>query len=127
MPADPLQQRTWDHLRLRDDWPTPNGATDEQVLFMTTSMETWFAADRETLRTHYGKRLNENQLPPTTQLESRHRNAVQDALQNVTLDCSNAYRKGKHSYAILAKLNPAVLGALLPGFVRVMTILDRNL
>lgn len=84
MPIDRLQQRTWDHLRQRDDWPTPDGANDEQVLFMTTCMETWIAADRETLRAHYGEELNENQLPPAIQLESRHRRAIQNALQNAT-------------------------------------------
>lgn len=94
---------------------------------MTTCMETWIAADRETLRAHYGQGLNENQLPPTTQLESRHRHIVQDALQNATSACSNAYRKGKRSYEILGKLNPAVLAGLLPSFARAMAILEQKL
>jgi hypothetical protein len=127
MPEDPQQQRTWEHLRQRDGWATPNGATDQQVLCMTTCMETWIAADRETLRKHYGHQLNENQLPPTDQLESRHRHAVQDALQNATTNCSNAYRKGKRSYEVLAKLNPVVLTDLLPSFARAMAILEQKL
>ena len=127
MPEDPQQQRTWEHLRQRDGWATPNGATDQQVLFMTTCMETWIAADRETLRKHYGQVLNEHQLHPTEQLESRHRHAVQDALQNATSNCSNAYRKGKRSYEVLAKLNPAVLAGLLPSFARAMAILEQKL
>lgn len=127
MPEDPQQQRTWEHLRQRDGWATPNGATDQQVLFMTTCMETWIAADRPTLRTHYGQGLNENQLPPTEQLESRHRHAVQDALQNATSNCSNAYRKGKRSYEVLAKLNPEILAGLLPSFARAMAILEQKL
>jgi hypothetical protein len=127
MPKDPQEQRTWEHLRQRDGWATPNGATDQQVLFMTTCMESWIVADRATLRTHYGQELNENQLPPTEQLESRLRAAVQNALQNATSNCSNAYRKGKRSYEILAKLNPAVLDGLLPSFARAMAILEQNL
>ena len=127
MPKDPLEQRTWEHLRQRDGWATPKRATDQQVLFMTTCMETWIAADRPTLRTHYGQGLNEKQLPPTDQLESRHRHAVQDAIQNATSNCSNAYRKGKRSYEVLAKLNPAVLDGLLPSFARAMAILDKKL
>ena len=127
MPEDPQQQRTWEHLRQRDGWATPNGATDQQVLFMTTCMETWIAADLATLRTHYGQGLNENQLPSTDQLESRHRHAVQDALQNASSNCSNAYRKGKRSYEVLAKLNPAVLASLLPSFARAMAILEQKL
>ena len=127
MSKDPQEQRTWEHLRQRDGWATPNGATNQQVLFMTTCMETWIAADQATLRTHYGQELNENQLPPTDQLESRHRHAVQSALQNATSNCSNAYRKGKRSYEILAKLNPAVLAGLLPSFARAMAILEQKL
>lgn len=127
MPTEPLQQQTWEHLRQRDDWVQPNGATDDQVLLMTTCMETWIAADRETLRAHYGQALNENQLPPSTQLESRHRHTVQDALQNATSTCSNAYRKGKRSYEILGKLKPVVLAALLPSFARTMAILEQKL
>ena len=34
-------EKTWDHLNSRDQWDKPAGATDEQVLFMTTCMETW--------------------------------------------------------------------------------------
>ena len=127
MPEDPQQQRAWEHLRRRDGWAMPNAATDQQVLFMTTCMETWVAADRTTLRTHYGHGLNENRLPPTEELESRHRHSVQDALQNATSNCSNAYRKGKRSYEVLAKLNPAVLAGLLPSFARAMAILEQQL
>lgn len=34
-------EKTWPHLKQRDSWDQPAGASDEQVLFMTTSMETW--------------------------------------------------------------------------------------
>ena len=33
-------ERTWAHLKARDGWEQPAGADDEQVLFMTTCMET---------------------------------------------------------------------------------------
>ena len=39
-------EKPWVHLRQRDKWAKPDGATDDQVLFMTTCMETWIAADR---------------------------------------------------------------------------------
>jgi len=47
-------ETTWDHLRRRDNWTQPSGATDDQVLFMTTCMETLIAADRGALTDHYG-------------------------------------------------------------------------
>ena len=47
----------WAHLLQRGGWHMPPGATDEQVLLMTTCMETWIAADRSALSAHYGKCL----------------------------------------------------------------------
>ena len=38
-PVENLEQ-TWAHLNSRDQWDKPAGAVDDQVLFMTTCMET---------------------------------------------------------------------------------------
>lgn len=123
IPEDSLQQQTWAHLKQRDNWERPEGASDQQVLLMTTCMETWIAADRATLRTHYSAALNENQLPPTINLESRHRHVVQEQLERATAATSKPYRKGKRSFDLLAKLNPQALAPLLPSFRRAMAIL----
>jgi hypothetical protein len=120
---------TWKHLRGRkgDQWKKPTSATDEQVFFMTTCMETWIVSDRETLKNYYGQRLKENALPSLVRLESRGRLAVQDALAQATADCSNSYEKGKRSYQVLGKLQPATLAQHLPSFKRMVDILDRKL
>lgn len=124
---DPLDQQTWQHLKQRDGWERPAGASDQQVLLMTTCMETWIVADRATLREHYGAGLNENQLPATTNLENRHRHDVQEQLERATAGTSKPYRKGKRSFDLLAKLNPQALAPLLPSFRRAMTILASKL
>lgn len=108
-------------------WKQPDGAANHQVLFMTTCMETWFVADRETLRSHYGAQLQESSLPAVHDLESRSRQDVQNKLLHATRACKNAYAKGKQSYLLLEKLNPDVLRKHLPGFVRVQRILDDKL
>ena len=126
---DPLAKldAAWEHLRLRpgDNWEQPAGATDDQVLFMTTCMETWIVADREALRRHYG-RLQNSALPPLDNLEARGRHDVQDKLAHATRNCSNAYKKGKRSFEVLAKLTPEVLEQL-PSFVRTRRVLNENL
>lgn len=127
IPEDPLAQKTWQHLRQRDGWERPAGASDQQVLLMTTCMETWIVADRTTLRDHYGAGLNENQLPATINLESRHRHDVQEQLARATAGTSKPYRKGKRSFDLLAKLNPQALAQLLPSYQRAMTILASKL
>ena len=126
IPNDPISQQTWEHLWRRDEWERPVGAEDEQVLLMTTCMETWIAADRSTLREHYGAELKENKLPSTLNLETLHRHDVQDRLEKATATTSKPYRKGKRSFDLLAKLNPKEL-ANLPSFRRAMTILQRKL
>jgi Domain of unknown function (DUF4276) len=126
---DPVEllEGTWDHLKHRDQWDKPVGAMDEQVLFMTTCMETWIVADRAALREHYGHKLQENALPPLDNLENRNRHDVHDSLVHASRNCSNAYSKGKRSFEVLAKLDPAVLKQHLPSFVRVDRILNATL
>ena len=124
-PLDDLNT-PWTHLKDLDHWERPPGATDDQVLFMTTCMETWIVADRETLKKHYGKDLQQNALPPLEKLENRERHEVQDKLAHATRNCKNAYAKGKRSFAILGLLNPATLEERLPSFARAKNILNRG-
>ncbi len=119
-------EETWGHLKSRDNWACPAGASDAQVFLMTTCMETWIVADHATLREHYGAKLQESALPPLHQLESRHRHHVQDALERATRNCSNSYKKGKRSFEVLAQIQPDALNAL-PSFARMVRILNEKL
>ncbi len=123
-------EQVWNHLAALTTvapWPRPCGAKDDQVLFMTTCMETWIVADRSALRNHYKDGLNENQLPALVSLETRTRNEVQTALINATKNCRNAFAKGKPSYEVFQKIQPEALKPHLPGFVRVIRILREKL
>jgi hypothetical protein len=114
-------------LSNRDGWQKPQDANDEQLLFMTTCMETWIVVDRSTLNAHFGHSLQESALPALDNLEKRPRHDVQSALQHATRICTNAYAKGKRSFGILGKLNPEVLAQHLPSFVRAKAILHAKL
>ena len=118
---------TWDHLRNYDRWERPDEAYDEQVLFMTTCMETWIVADRVTLGRHYGSNLQETALPSLTSLEQSNRKDIQERLKHATRNCSNAYQKGKRSFEILSKLKPEALESHLPAFQRAKRILNEKL
>ena len=138
-------EKVWEHLKGRDNWDKPDGAADDQVLFMTTCMETWIVADRAALRAHYGHRLQENVLPLTNNLEGRSRDYVHERLVNATRDCPNVYQKGKRSFVVVGELNPMALEAdqrspaevrndpngqprpLLPSFARAKRILNDKL
>ena len=129
---DPMAniEEAWKHLAevtTVSAWEKPQGATDHQVLFMTTCKETWIVADRAALREHYKQKLNVNPLPHPNGLESKGRHEIQQALETATKDCKNRYAKGKRSFDIFDKIDPVVLKQHLPSFARVVRILDNNL
>jgi hypothetical protein len=120
-------ERTWAHLKGRDKWDKPAGADDEQVLLMTTCMESWIASDRQALHEHYAACLQEHALPSLSGMELRARDAVQDALVQATRKCKNGYAKGKKSFEIVGRLNPIELRKHLPSFVRCQRVLEKRL
>ena len=125
---DPLRslEKTWLHLS-RGGWKKPKAVADDQVLFMTTCMETWIVCDRAALERHDGHQLQMSALPPLVKLEERARNTVQVALSKATKRCGNAYEKGERSYEVLGELNPRTLEQHLPSFQRAVRILRAKL
>lgn len=119
-------EHTWAHLKQRDSWKKPHGADDEQVLFMTTCMETWIATDREALRAHFGADFHDSAVP-SSDMESRSRHSIQDALAHATRNCKAPYVKDKKAFEILGKLDPAVLRPALPSFARIERVLEEKL
>lgn len=122
-------EQTWAHVAQKtgDNWRQPDGADNEQLLFMTTSMETWMVSDRTALAAHFGPRFNESVLPPVRNLEQRDRHHILNALQNASRGCPGPYDKRPKSFELLGKLNSSVLEEHLPSFKRVRRILDCNL
>jgi hypothetical protein len=122
--------KTWQHLaqvRTVQAWARPGGADDDQVLFMTTCMETLIVADRKVLREHFGSALQETALPAQSNPEARDRHAVQHALVRASRNCKNAYAKGSKSFEIVGKLTPATLKGCLPSFARWIRVLNGRL
>ncbi len=123
-------EKPWEHLlqRKEDGWDRkPEAALDDQVLLMATCMETWIVADRAGLQAHYGSELQERPLPALQDLETRDRHKIQDALVHATRKCTNAYRKGKRSFEVLAELDPETLKKHLLYFVRMLRVLGTKL
>lgn len=121
------REATWQHLANRDGWSRPAGAHDDQVLFMTTCMETWIVADQAALGARYGSALQTSALPPLTDLELRPPAEVVADLCHATRDRKHGYTKGKASFELLATLDPGTLQRYLPSFVRALYILKEKL
>lgn len=122
-------EQPWQHVarRVGDQWVRPHGVTNEQLLLMTTSMETWLAADRETLRSSFGPCFNETALPAAQGIEQRDRQSIFAALRNASANCPGPYAKGPKSFELLGKLKPDLLERHLPSFRRARRILNDKL
>jgi hypothetical protein len=94
---------------------------------MTSCMETWIVADRETLKRRFPNCLQESALPSSHELESRPRQAVQEALVLATRTCKQGYAKGKVSFELLEEVRPEELRGRLPSFERMERVLQVKL
>lgn len=109
--------RPWQHLKARDGWDKPAKALDSDCHLMVQVMESWFLADRETLKAFFGQGFRESALPATSRLiEDVAKDDVYDALKQATCDCKTKaeYGKGEHSFKLLAKTDPAKVMAASP-------------
>ncbi len=89
---------------------------------MVQLMETWFLADRDALKKHLGTQFRENALRQWPQLEDIPKETVLNALRKATTNCSNPYAKGKVSFELLEKIDPARVEAACP---HAKALLDR--
>lgn len=104
----------WQHLRASDGWNKPVGAGEDDAFLMVQIMETWFLADRGALRNYFGSRFRENVLGQWASLEDVPKDTVLDALRKATANCSQHYAKGRVSFALLTRIDPAGVEASCP-------------
>jgi hypothetical protein len=94
----------------------PPGAEDDNAHLMVQCMEAWFLADREALGRFFGQGFRENALPNRTDVENIPKHDVFDALKGATSACvpKGQYRKGAHSFEVLAMLDPEKIASASP-------------
>ena len=105
----PETWQPWEHLKQRDQWEKPAGASDESCHLMVQVMESWFLADRATLEAFFGQGFKDNALPSeTSPIEGIDKESVYAALKKATHACKTkkAYNKGTHSFKLLERLDP---------------------
>lgn len=98
----------WLHLSTRDGWERPNEATDENAHLMVQCMEAWFLADKDSLAAYFGQGFNGNALPGHLEIEDVAKDDVLEGLKHATRQCKKGeYGKGRHSFDILERIDPA--------------------
>ena len=105
----PETWQPWEHLKQRDQWEKPFGASDDDCHLMVQCMESWFLADRAALEEFFGQGFKPSALPAESNSpESTDKVTVYAALKNATRACKTkkAYDKGTHSFKLLERLDP---------------------
>jgi hypothetical protein len=112
----------WNHLSNRkgDQWLKPQVATENDCHLMVQCMESLFFADKDALKSFYGKGFNPSSLPSERNVEKISKSLVFKSLANAIRNCStkNEYSKGDHSFKILALLDPNKVILASPWFRR---------
>lgn len=125
---DPVSESDgpWLHVSKRDGWTRPTQATDESLCLMVQCMESWFIADRDCLKAFYGPGFNARRLPRRPEVESIAKADVHGGLDMATRECTKGkygQSKGRHSFRILATLDPDKVAAASPHAKRMLDIL----
>lgn len=115
-------------VRRHDHWDTALGrqVPDDRLHFMVQVMESWFLADRATLRNYYGPGFAENRLPANRQVEQIRKDDVINGLAAATRDTvKGRYHKTRHAPDLLASLNPAQVRAAAPACANLFAALEQ--
>ena len=115
----------WEHLKGHDNWDRPASGTNQQCHLMVQAMESWFLADMAALVSYYGQGFRPQALPPNPNIEDVPKPEVENRLNQATRDTQKGpYSKGKHSFEILERLDPAKVVLASPyakGFIEAIT------
>ena len=100
-------QSPWQHIQSNHGWNRPRRTSDKQCHLMVQIMESWFLADVETLESYFGRGFRKQALPGNRDIEDVPKEDVETGLKRASHDTGpGEYNKGKHSFNILAMLDP---------------------
>ena len=101
---------------------------DEQIHFMVQVMESWFLADRDTLKKYYGREFQERRLPQNSAVEQIPKSDVIAGLENATRGTSKGkYHKTRHAPQLLSNLDADKVCSAAPSCKRLFDALQQLL
>jgi hypothetical protein len=119
----------WQHLKERpgDGWDKPSSTQDTDCHLMVICMESWFLADRSTLKSFFGQGFHERSLPAENRaIETLPKLEVYESLKKATKPSKKGeYGKGDHSFKLLGTINPTLVIAASPWANRFITTLKK--
>lgn len=118
----------WAHLKERDGWDQPVDAAEDSAHLMVQCMEAWLLADHEALAEFYGQGFQASALPGNRNIEAISKKDLFDALEAATRNTKTkgAYSKGRHSFQLLALVDPIKVRLASPHANRLAEVLLRS-
>ena len=120
---------SWGHLREHDNWERPDGATEEHAHLMVRCMESWFLADLDALAGFFGDGFNRGAFAaaaPDIEKRLEARTWKRGLKRATRLSSKGEYRKGRHSFEILATVDPGRVVDASPHAKRLVdTLVDK--
>jgi hypothetical protein len=119
------ERTVWEHLKKRDQWDPPAGASEDNTHLMVQCMESWFLADPEALARYFGQGFQASALPKNPNIETIAKSDVLRALEAATRQTKTkgSYSKGRHSFAVLALIDANKVRRSSPHAERLATVL----
>jgi len=111
----------WHHLKTRDGWAKPAKADDRHAYLMVQLMETWFLADSDALKEHFGKNFRPHKILAWPNMEAVPKLTILETLAKAT---SDQYAKGKVSFELLSKTSPQKVAEKSPQAKRFLDFLQ---
>lgn len=103
----PINKPPWEHLKLRDNWDSPN-LDDTHCHLMVQSMEAWLIADIEALKKYYGQGFKEKTIPTNLNVEKIPKDSLEPSLKAASCNTSKGeYRKIQHAAQLLEMIDVA--------------------
>jgi hypothetical protein len=112
----PSSANVWDIVaeRCGDEWQRPEWATEAHLYLMAQMVEAWLLTDPVALSRFFNRGFNSSVLPATN-LESRAKSEIEQALKAATRACRRGeYRHGQ-AHEIIEIMNPERVKTLYHG------------
>ena len=123
----PINKPPWEHLKLRDNWESPN-VDDTHCHLMVQSMEAWLIADIEALKKYYGQKFKENTIPKNSNVEDIAKDSLEPSLKKASCNTTKGeYRKIQHAAQLLGMIDVAKVRKASDHCDRLFIILNQKI
>ena len=115
----------WEHLKFRDNWDKPTEVNDDNCHLMVQTMEAWFIADIDALKTYYRQGFKVSGIPKTPHVETIAKDDLERIIKIATANTSKKeYHKINHASELLGKIDANKVRQASPYCDRIFTTIQ---